>query len=159
MTFEVLTKELPTEEHLANTRPAIKAESDRGAVIMCSAMVEQALDHTLRRFLPHLTEDEHKEWFEGALSPFSSFSAKIKLGRGLEIYHSDVEAELNLIRKIRNAFAHRSLPLNFEHEALQEAFEELLGGLGEWPAMTKREIFAAYCLGTTNVLRSVRPKT
>ena len=154
MNPEALINEVPTEAYLKDMRPSVLAESDRGVAIMYSAMVEQALKSALCHKLSHLSETELYDWFGGPTAPFCSFSAKIKLGRGLQIYDESVEKKLNLIRKIRNVFAHRALPLDFEHGGLKPLRDALLDDLGTWPLTTK-EVFAGYCLAVTITLRSL----
>jgi hypothetical protein len=154
VTPEQLASEIPGAEYLNSLKEHVLNESDRGAVVMCGAMVEQALKEALCRKLSHLTAEETSQWFDGPLAPFRSFEAKIKLGRGLEIYDGSVEIKLNLVRKLRNVFAHRSLPLDLENEGLAETYADLLADLGEFPALSRREIFAGFALGVTMTLNA-----
>lgn len=125
MTLEGITNEMPTAEDLANFQNYVAKESDRGSAIMTGALVEQALFVALRSRLPHITEDETKNWFLGPNAAFRSFEAKTKLGRALNMYNEDVEGRLDLIRRIRNAFAHRSLPIGFDHPVLKPLVDQL----------------------------------
>jgi hypothetical protein len=152
MNPEALIAETPTDDYLENLLHIVGSESDRGVAIMCSAMVEQALESALRKALPHMNDTELAEWFEGHNAPFRNFDAKIKLARGLKICDDSVEIKLNLIRKIRNTFAHRSLPLDFEHGGLQNLRDRLVGDLDSHH-LDRKEVFAAYCLAVTNLLR------
>lgn len=153
MTLEDLTNEALAYEQLmlTNVRPWVKAESDRGVALMFGAMVERALQTVICTKLKHLTPTETKEWFDGINAPFRSFEAKIKLGRGVMIYDAGVERKLTLIRKIRNVFAHRQLPLDFSHPALEDSRLELLDGLEEFNSDPKQQ-FAGYCLGAVKSL-------
>jgi hypothetical protein len=155
MTPEELINEIPTDNYLnvdTQFRDAVRAESDRGVAIMCSSMVEQALEVALRNRLSNMSAEDLDEWFCGHNAPFRSFSAKIRLGRGLEIYDDTVEVQLNDVRKIRNVFAHRSLPLAFEHEGL-DSLRTTLHDLGVYPTLARREVFGGYALAVTRLLR------
>ncbi|WP_204993088.1 hypothetical protein [Sphingopyxis sp. Geo48] len=158
MSLQDLTNEIPSDEYLNEFRTHASAELDRGTVIMASAMVEQSLEHALRRSLTHLTAEEISAWFDGPMAPFATFDAKIKLGRALKgngVYDGGVERKLDLIRRVRNAFAHRSMPLDLSHPALSATYNELLSDLGEWP-LERREVFAGYCLAVTRTLRDIK---
>lgn len=118
MSLDALSKELPTEHDLTSFSMLLSAESDRGSAIMSSAFVEQTLWAMLNSFLVDEGETVRKEWFEGATAPFGSFSAKIALGFALGIYGPETKLKLDIIRNIRNVFAHRSLPLDFKHPTI-----------------------------------------
>lgn len=55
-----------------------------------------------------------------ANGPLSTFSAKIKMGYSLGLYNKLMRDELDLIRYIRNAFAHSWRKLDFESTAVVE---------------------------------------
>jgi hypothetical protein len=79
-------------------------ESPRGMVLTLSGSIEEVLKRLLTIFLRHGTNVD--ELFEGT-GPLSSFSSRIKMAQALSLV-SDAEAsKLNIIRGLRNDFAHQ----------------------------------------------------
>ena len=85
------------------------------AAILGAVFVEHKLEKQLRR---KLARRDDKTW-EGMLSdngPFRSFSTKIIMGYALRIYDVDIRTNFNIVRNIRNAFAHSKKLIDFDHE-------------------------------------------
>jgi hypothetical protein len=79
--------------------------SDRAAVIMGSAKLDAQLYLILKRELL-ATTTERDELLDGD-NPLSSFSARAKIAYRLRLIDKDLFRALDLIRRIRNAFAHQ----------------------------------------------------
>lgn len=124
-TLAALSREVPTEEELNNYYELTMAESDRGLAIMAGSLVENTLRAAILGRFANPGEAIAKSWFEGPTAPFGSFAAKIKLGRALAIYAEKMERQLTLLKDIRNAFAHRSRPLDFKHPTIVSACVQL----------------------------------
>jgi DNA-binding MltR family transcriptional regulator len=89
-------------------------ESDRAAALIGATMLENALRELLESGMRHnLTNEEKRAIFvgEGFLSRFSS---KIKLAYALNLITPQLRFDVDLVREIRNAFAHSVVPLEFE---------------------------------------------
>jgi hypothetical protein len=85
-------------------------ESDRSCWILNAAWTELALERGIRAVLrPDLPTKFFD--FEG---PVGTFSAKIQMAYALGIFGSDTRHDLELIKLIRNTFAHSQKPLKFE---------------------------------------------
>ncbi len=82
----------------------LSKDSDRGAAIVGSAIVEDQLGANLQDFLHHAPTMADRFLFNNG--PVATFSAKIDLGLLVGFYSAAVHAELTTIRKIRNKFAH-----------------------------------------------------
>jgi hypothetical protein len=52
----------------------------------------------------------------GDRGPLSTFSNKILMGHALRIYDENTRCNLDIVRNIRNAFAHSKRPINFDHD-------------------------------------------
>jgi hypothetical protein len=150
MSLEALSKEMPSEEQLLTYARDLIQESDRSSAIMAGALVEQALYVMICAKIADPGDGKQASWFEGINAPFRSFEQKIALGRALAVYDQPIEDRLNIIRKIRNVFAHRSLPLDFSHPSLKPLVAKLNPRPEtEYPT---RYIFAAYCVAIVNIL-------
>ena len=81
----------------------MKAESDRGSAVLAAAWV----DDLLARRLGQLARERHvrRRSTHSAKQP-STFSARIKAANAAGILDGDVYHDLQLLRRIRNHFAH-----------------------------------------------------
>lgn len=82
----------------------LENQSDRGVAIIGTAWLEEQLQVAIKSRL----EDDKATWsrlFENS-GPIATFSARIDLARLLGIVDQDVYSDLQMIRKIRNDFAH-----------------------------------------------------
>jgi DNA-binding MltR family transcriptional regulator len=80
--------------------------SDRSCVIVAAAYIDELLEYLLKNFLySPSSEKEDKDLFSG-YGPLSSFSSKILLSYRLGLISNYEYKTLQIIRKIRNAFAH-----------------------------------------------------
>lgn len=87
--------------------------NDRTLAIFGASMVERSIELSLWTKFRYLNLEERRRLF-GPEAPLSSFSSKIKIAYAMELCDRNISKELNLIREIRNAFAHSSKLLNFE---------------------------------------------
>ena len=70
------------------------------------ARLDAALERALLAKMRELSEAQRTNLFEG-YGPLSSFAAKIDVAYALNIFDGALYADLIVIRKIRNAFAHK----------------------------------------------------
>jgi hypothetical protein len=100
--------------------------SDRAGAIVAAAFVENNLSMALMaRFRDFATEDrEHIFENRGVLSDFAS---KIDMDFALGIFGPLVRKDLDRIRKIRNAFAHKLEVRDFDHAEIAGIFDALHG--------------------------------
>ena len=83
-----------------------KSSSDRSCVIVAAAYIDELLGYLFRCFLSSpSSEKEDKELFSG-YGPLSTFSSKIVLSYRLGLISNYEYKTLQIIRKIRNLFAH-----------------------------------------------------
>jgi len=99
------------------------AGSDRVTAIMGTAMVEEAL----RRAIASALHDDRETsaLFHEEGSPFGSFRARIMAGRALGLYDQKTADDLNIVRDVRNQFAHALLKLDFANEHIVNACADL----------------------------------
>jgi mannitol operon repressor len=98
----------------------LQKESPRAAVIVGGAFLDAQLQKLLAKFLINeknavneLLGNEDK-----ADRPLSAFSARIKAAYCLGLISKDERDDLNLIRRIRNRFAHRLHDLSFDDKEI-----------------------------------------
>jgi len=97
-------------------------ESDRAAAILAATF----LDNTLRELLlSHMIDNPIiKALFEGD-RPLASFSARISIAFGLGLLPRNIYADLELVRKIRNHFAHSEVAAIFGVSPVRDWCAEL----------------------------------
>jgi hypothetical protein len=111
-----LGRKLPTTEEAMEVFRAARIDSDPiTAAILGAVLVESELEALLRH---RLKRQSDTEWAELVADngPLSTFHRKILLGRALRLYGEEVNHNLNIIRNIRNTFAHAKKLITFEHE-------------------------------------------
>lgn len=110
------------EEFIA-FRSALTDESDRGCALFAAAYLDKALSDLL--FLS-LVEDKKidKDLFEGT-APLSSFSARIKLAYYLGKISKVCRSDLDMIRGIRNEFAHHAEIISFDDQSIADRCRNL----------------------------------
>ena len=115
-----LSRKPTTPEHFKAYFAEVSAEkNDRGAAILMAAIVENALQIAIERRLS-IGEGEYDLLF-GNDGSISTFSDKIRIGSALAIYGEKTKGTLNLLRHLRNAFAHAQVPINFMTEQVVKA--------------------------------------
>ena len=112
-------------EEWAQIAQEIAGVSDRSAAILVAAHVDVALSHLIEAelFLP-LEEDALKPLYErdGALSTFFS---KIVLGYAMFLYDDKTRDDLEVIRRVRNAFSHVRRSISFDTAEIVEECKKL----------------------------------
>lgn len=93
-------------------------ETDRGAALVGAAMVESKLEILLNKTL--LDNFSKEELLSGFNSPIGTFSSKIKLCHALGFITDKEAREANLIRKIRNEFAHKLDDITFSNSPIRD---------------------------------------
>jgi hypothetical protein len=125
MSLDALSKEVPDEAQLDGFIDLLTPETDRSAAIMASSLLDLSLYVMLTSSLADWGKTETAQWFDGPMSPFRSFSSRITLGFAMGIYGQEMKDRLDIIRNIRNVFAHRVLPLDFDHPVVQAECRKL----------------------------------
>jgi DNA-binding MltR family transcriptional regulator len=81
-------------------------ESDRGAIIIGAAVIEEQLEDYFKKILPKKGVAFEKKLFNNGV--FGSFSSKIEVAYSLRFISKTLYQSLNSLRKIRNTAAHVS---------------------------------------------------
>lgn len=105
-------------------REELEKESDRGCALLAAAFLENELAALLDYFLVETSESFKKQLFDFN-GPLGTFSSRIKIAYALGLISRKTKDALDLIRKIRNRFAHLIDSLNFESKGIKELVDQL----------------------------------
>jgi len=101
-----------------------REESDRAAVILGVAKLDLLLYQILIKILfPNTSSND--DLFDGD-APLSTFSAKIHLCHRMGVIDSELTRALDLIRKIRNSFAHEVTGCDLDSGSHKDRVKELI---------------------------------
>jgi len=111
-------------------------ESDRGAVLVGVAYLDDLLIRLFKAKM-RLTKTLSKDLFDSS-GPLSTLSSRIKVAYCLGWIGPETFRDLDLLRKIRNDFAHLHKPITFEDPSVQSRCRELEMPKGFLPARLSR---------------------
>jgi DNA-binding MltR family transcriptional regulator len=97
-------------------------ESDRGAVVLAASYLDSLLEELLRAAM---VEDSRFETVLGGFGPLSGFSARIEVAYAFGLLPADLRQDLDLIRRIRNDFAHQVTLASFTLPGVRDRCAEL----------------------------------
>ncbi len=124
--LRALTRGVPTTDHLSAIQEQASADSnDRGAAILIATNLENALEYAIESRM-QLSDEQREELFFLSDSPASSFNRKIILSDALKLIGPQARLNLDIIRLLRNAFAHTRLPITFETATIKNACDALV---------------------------------
>ncbi|MEY8211376.1 MAG: MltR family transcriptional regulator [Colwellia sp.] len=131
-------------EEVKAFRSTLTKESDRGCALFASSYLDKALSDLLYCALAYDKKIE-RDLFEGN-APLSEFSARIKMAFYLGKISKVEKRDLDLIKKIRNEFAHNANAIDFEEEKIKNQCRELSFSYHD-KDHRPRGHFTAACLG------------
>ncbi len=89
---------------------AYNQKSDRAAALVIAANTDNALRYGLSRRFAVAYEDDR---LFGNDSPMDTFDKKIRMAAAVQLIGPETENNLQIVKQIRNAFAHSNIPLTF----------------------------------------------
>ena len=98
-------------------------ETDRGAALSAGAMLEDRLGDILIGFL--VESDQTAELFKGMNAPFGTLSSRISACLALGLIEQREFVEMEIIRRIRNKFAHNWDNITFESDSVRDLTNNL----------------------------------
>jgi DNA-binding MltR family transcriptional regulator len=133
--------------------------NDRVAAVSCTAFLDDSIGAALAAHFVRLGKQWQDLIFSGPTAPLSTFAGKIRVGYALGLYGSATCKDLDIMRSIRNDFAHTAGPLSFTDTVIADKCSRLstprriikgeLGGLSPQPNTDQNR----YMLGRRNTLR------
>ena len=103
-------------------------ESDRGKALVAAAQLDGMLEDILRAFLIECPSST--KLFASPNAPLTSLYNKMNLARSLGLISSDEYSALDVVRKVRNEFAH-SVSVSFDDSKVTKLCMMLEFGLSE----------------------------
>jgi DNA-binding MltR family transcriptional regulator len=94
----------------------------RGAAILLVINVELILDGAIRDYL---VRSRSSRLF-GFESPLGTLNNKIRIAYALDIFGDETFQNLEIMRAVRNAFAHAHIPIDFDTKEIIEAVGKLI---------------------------------
>lgn len=140
---------LSTATDLAEFTQELQRETDRGLPLVAAAFIDELLADSLRNFF--VQKRSVNKILEGATAPVGTLSARLQLCHALGLIDDYEKSEIELIRKIRNRFAHARHGLSFNDVSINGLCASLSSPLSEGDAFLKptaryRLINATVCL-------------
>lgn len=126
---DALAEQLPAEsgkrvKDMIAFRTSITEETDRGAVLMSAAYLDDKLKELIERRLVQDRKIVKRAFdFNG---PLGTFSARIDFAYLLGILPKNACRDLHTVRAIRNQFAHHASPLSYVDEKVKLLCERLV---------------------------------
>lgn len=126
--IDALAEKMPPEagqrmKEVLSFRTSITSETDRGAVLMSAAYLDDKLKELIEKRLVQDKKIARRAFdFNGALGTFSS---RIDFAYLLGIIPKNAQRDLHTIRAIRNQFAHHASPLSYADEKVKPLCDRL----------------------------------
>ena len=100
-------------------------ETDRAAVVLGTAKLDNVLEIILEDYLLPFDSDEDKNNFFSYNGTLGTFSSRIHMSYRLQIIDQDFFKKLHLIRNIRNQFAHNISTSKLDKSPISDQVREL----------------------------------
>jgi DNA-binding MltR family transcriptional regulator len=129
LTPEEISKPGPDFDAVLRLYEELDKESDRGAVLVAGAMLDEALAGLL---LTHLVANPTATdpLFDGPNAPLQSFSSKIDAAYRMGLFSDRFCRDLHVIRRIRNDVAHRAAGCSFQDTSITDRVRALTASHG-----------------------------
>ena len=103
----------------------LQSESARGAAILASVWIEDLIERKLRVHFAKGNSETRRKLFDLG-GPVSAFSSKILVAHALGWIDSEIFHDINLVRKIRNVFAHEVHGTGFDYPTVSRLIDKLM---------------------------------
>lgn len=105
----------PTEEELGGIVALLDTKQHPiTEAILGAALVEHYLEQELRRYFPRRDDTTWAE-LTSEIGPLGTFHRKITFAHAVKILDDDLKHNLNIVRNVRNQFAHAKKVIDFNH--------------------------------------------
>jgi hypothetical protein len=104
--------------HIASIFRETLHVSDRVAAISCAALLDDVLGAALSARFVKVGKDWQDRIFDNPTAPLGNFHSKIIIGYAIGLFGPLTRANLDIIRSIRNDFAHSVLSPTFDDSGI-----------------------------------------
>lgn len=124
-----LASQMPKEsgtrmKEVISFRTSITNETDRGAVLMSAAFLDDKLKELIDKRLVQDKKISRRAFdFNG---PLGTFSSRIDFAYLIGVLPKNAQRDLHTIRAIRNQFAHHAAPLSYDEEKVKTLCDRLV---------------------------------
>jgi hypothetical protein len=127
----------------------LSRQSHAGNALVVAGLVEDELEKLLLTAGRQLSNKQAKEIF-GGMGPLHGFSAKIEIAHMFNLIETPVRDDLQIIKRIRNKFAHTTRYVFFESPHIDSDCRRL----SNWREGESNEnIFRRCALGRVNIIK------
>ncbi|MDH2343237.1 hypothetical protein [Bradyrhizobium sp. SSUT77] len=124
-------------------------QSQAGSVLVTAGLIEDELEKLLLSAGRPLENRTAKDIF-GAMGPLHGFSAKIEIAFMFELIDQSARDDLQVIKSIRNKFAHTTRYVFFESHHIDHECRKLSNWRSE---LGNEEVFRRRAIGCVNLIR------
>jgi hypothetical protein len=112
---DLTTNPLTLEERNALLDALLKPPEAISKAIIGSMAVEHELEESIRRRFGKISDDDWRIVLSDESGPLGTFDRKIKLAKHLGIFDAVMKSNFDIIRDVRNLFAHSKRLIDFNH--------------------------------------------
>jgi DNA-binding MltR family transcriptional regulator len=112
-----LIRDVPPPADVKLILDNLDKESDRSAALVASSLLDTTLERVLRHSMTRKDRELNNQLFQQR-GPLGDFYSKVIIANAFGVISEKMAAELNIIRNIRNVFAHATSSLSFETEEI-----------------------------------------
>jgi hypothetical protein len=112
----------PTEADIEALEAELYDGPDRGAAVVLGSLVERALERLLWN---NMRKEGISELFKYG-APLGDFGSKVQIAYAFKLFGAETRKDLNIIRNLRNQFAHSRMPIAFTTPVVQACCDELV---------------------------------
>jgi DNA-binding MltR family transcriptional regulator len=116
-------------------------ESDRAFAVLVAAYLDELLGELIAAAMKTDSDEVAKLLYRSGHGPLGSFSARINTAYCLGVVDDNQQRDLNLIRKVRNKFAHEISNISFERDDIASQCREMKGAKQGGQPTSAREQF------------------
>lgn len=100
------------------------ATSDMIVAILAATLVEYQLEQVIKL---NFRRSDSSTWsrMTDSAGPLRDFHSKIVLGHALSSFDEHIRQNLNIVRDVRNAFAHSRMLLSFDHSEIDSELRKI----------------------------------
>lgn len=117
---------------------ALRDETDRGCALMAASFLDNRIKQLIER---QLISDKCTDELLSPSGPIGTFSNRINIAFSMALIPSAMRRDLHILRKIRNDFAHESIPISFETDHIKNKCYELQYAGENRKSLTPKDCF------------------